>query len=437
MNKREIATQIFLAGVERVKPQQVIHQLVELTGEQLKVDKISFNLRDYQSIYVVGAGKASAMMAQALEHILGDRITEGQIITKYGHSVSLNYIRQTEAGHPVPDEAGVRGTSKLLEIAKKAGRNDLVFCLLSGGGSALLADVPANGTLSDLKRLNEVLLKSGASIQEMNCIRKHLSKVKGGQLAKEIYPATIVNLILSDVVGDPLDVIASGPTVADSSTFSDALKILKKYSIQDEIPTTVRTHLTNGCEGKVPETLKEKDKELEKSFHLIVGNNLLALEAAAIKAEELGYYPQIMTHTLEGDLMTIGNQIFQESLDKLEHSGNTKVCLLYGGEPTVKVTGEGKGGRNQHLALYLAGLVNDQKRLTFLSAGTDGSDGPTDAAGAVCDSSTVEHAKELGLNYPKHLAEFDAYPFFQKEGGLIVTGPTQTNVMDLIAVLIN
>jgi len=437
MNKREIATQIFLAGVERVKPQQVIHQLVELTGEQLKVDKITFNMRDYQSIYVVGAGKASAMMAQALEYILGDRIKEGHIITKYGHSVSLSYIQQTEAGHPVPDEAGVRGTSKLLEIAKKAGHNDLVFCLLSGGGSALLADVPENGTLSDLKILNEVLLKSGATIQEMNCIRKHLSKVKGGQLAKEIYPASIVNLILSDVVGDPLDVIASGPTIADSSTFSDAITILKQYSIEDEIPTSIRTHLTQGNEGKKPETPKENDRELEKSFHLIVGNNLLALEAAAIKAEELGYCPQIITHTLEGDLITIGNQIFQESLEKLEQSGDTKVCLLYGGEPTVKVKGEGKGGRNQHLALYVARLIKDQKKLTFLSAGTDGSDGPTDAAGAVCDSSTVEHAKELGLNYTKHLGEFNAYPFFEREGGLIVTGPTQTNVMDLITVLIN
>ena len=436
MDKRGIATHIFLAGVESVKPDNLIKRYVSVNQNTLRIENLVFNMSLIKNIYVVGAGKASAAMAETIEAVLGSRITAGHIITKYEHSVPLKFIEITEAGHPVPDENGINGTQKILSMITKAGKDDLVICLISGGGSALLADVPEGCTLDDLKTLSSILLKTGADITEMNCIRKHLSKVKGGQLAKTASPASVVSLILSDVIGDPLDVIASGPTAPDPTTFAEAISILRKYKIENEIPGQIYKVLLEGVEKKRPETLKPTDEILTHTHNLIIGTNMLALKTAREKAEDSGYETQIITNKLDGDIIAVSSYIFETIKGSKSKKLNKKICLLFAGEPTVKITGNGLGGRNQHLALLVAGLLKDLPGITFLSGGTDGSDGPTDAAGAVVDSSTSKNASDLKLDIDQYLKNFDSYHFFKKEGGLIITGPTQTNVMDLMVVLI-
>ena len=436
MDHRQTAINIFLEGVESVKPDVLIRSHVELKGNRLFIDRLTFDLTEIKNIYVVGAGKASALMALDLESILGNRITKGHIVTKYGHSASLKYIGITEAGHPVPDENGLKGTKKILSIAKMAEKDDLFICLISGGGSALLTDVPKGCTLNDLRSLNDILLKIGANISEMNCIRKHLSGVKGGMLSKAAYPARVISLILSDVIGDPVEVIASGPTAPDPTTFADALSVIKKYHIVTQIPACILKVLRDGFYRKTNETLKENDEIFLKTNNLIIGTNKLSLKTAKIKAESLGYETQIISNVIEGDVPDVAKHIVQISKSTQEISSGKKTCLLFGGEPTLKVTGEGLGGRNQHLALLVATLLKNNPGITFLSAGTDGTDGPTDAAGAVVDSLTLQNAERLGLNPGEYIENFDSYHFFKKEGGLILTGPTQTNVMDLMIALI-
>jgi glycerate 2-kinase len=435
INRRKAVLEIFLAGVESVKPDHLINRFMRLNMNILEIDDMAFDLSSIKNIYVVGAGKASAIMAKAVESILGSKITSGQIVTKYGHAVPLKFIGLTEAGHPVPDENGLKGTARILSIVDNAGVDDLVICLFSGGGSALLADVPEGCTLEEMKMLNDVLLKCGANINEMNCIRKHLSKVKGGQLSKAAYPARVISLILSDVIGDPLDVIASGPTAADPSTYSEAISIVNKYEIESKLPEKILQFLKEGLENKHAETLKETDKVFLVTTNKIIGNNRSALQAARVKAEDLGFETQILTDKMAGDVSEVASFVFKTILStKLEKPGR-KVCLLMGGEPTLKVTGSGRGGRNQHLAIIIGELMKGQKGTTILSCGTDGTDGPTDAAGAVVDSFTLQNAIKLNLDIAQYIRNFDSYNFFKQEGGLIITGPTQTNVMDLIIIL--
>ena len=437
MSRRNEATSIFLAGVESVKPDNLIKKFIFLNGNELRIENIVLDLSSIKNIYVVGAGKASAAMAQSMESILGSKISAGHIITKYEHSVPLKFISITEAGHPVPDENGVRGTERILTMVNKAEKDDLVICLLSGGGSALMADVPDGCTLEDLKSLSSILLKTGANITEMNCIRKHLSRVKGGLLAKAAAPARVVTLILSDVIGDPLDVIASGPTVPDPTTFADAISILRKYNIENTIPRQIYRALHDGLVKKRQETLKEFDEALLKTTNLIIGNNTLALGSAKQKAEALGYETQILSNTLQGEVDEVAGHIIKHAQSVNYENNNKKICLLFAGEPTVKVKGSGLGGRNQHLALTVARYLKDLQGVTILSGGTDGSDGPTDATGAVVDYMTLNNATKLHLDIDQYINNSDSYNFFKKEGGLIVTGPTQTNVMDLMVVLIN
>lgn len=437
MDKRQKAIDIFLAGVESVKPDNLIKRYVSVENNNLKIDRISFDLSTIKNIYVVGAGKASAAMAQTIEHILGSRISEGHIITKYEHSVPLKFIETTEAGHPVPDDNGIKGTGKILTIVKKADKDDLVICLISGGGSALLADVPDGCTLDDLKKVSSILLKTGANITEMNCIRKHLSAVKGGQLSKTAAPARVVSLILSDVIGDPLDVIASGPTAPDPSTFADAISIISKYKIESEIPEHILMTLKDGLENKRQETLKKSDDILQLTSNFIIGTNKLALNTAKEKAESLGYDSHIVTNNLDTDVTEVASYITELAKHVRNQKTSKKTCLLFAGEPTVKVKGGGLGGRNQHLALLAAVLIKDLPGITMLSGGTDGSDGPTDATGAVVDSLTLQKASDLGLNPEHYIDNSDSYNFFKQAGGLIITGPTQTNVMDLMVALID
>jgi glycerate 2-kinase len=437
IDKRHIIKDIFLAGIESVKPDNLIARSVLSDQDILRIETLRFHLSDLKNIYVVGAGKASALMASAIENILGPKITAGHIITKYGHSVPLKYIETTEAGHPVPDENGIKGTDKIMSLVNKADKEDLVICLLSGGGSALLIDVPEGCTLGDLKILTDILLKSGANINEINCIRKHLSKVKGGLLAKTAFPARVVSLILSDVIGDPLDVIASGPTAADPTTFSDAVAIINKYNIKNDLPENIFDVLQEGLYNKRQETLKESDRALLRTSNLIIGNNTLALNRAKEKAESSGYETRIITNKLAGDVTEVAGYIMELAIQVRKENINRSICLLFAGESTVKVKGKGLGGRNQHLALIAARLLKNITGITFLSGGTDGTDGPTDATGAVADFLTTVRASEMHLDISQYIDNYDSYNFFKQVGGLIITGPTQTNVMDLMIVLIN
>lgn len=433
---RRDAMDIFLAGVDSVKPDNLIHRFVSLSAGTLCIENLSFELDRLKHIYVIGAGKAGALMAQSVEAVLGGRITAGHIVTKYGHACPLRHLAITEAGHPVPDENGLLGTAEILALAQKAAAADLVLCLISGGGSALLADVPAGCSLADLRALNDILLKCGADIVEINCIRKHLSRVKGGRLARVAQPARLVSLILSDVIGDPLDAIASGPTAPDPTTYGQALAVLDRHGIRDEIPPGLLRVLEQGAIGNLPETPKPGDGLFNHTHNLVIGSNRLALESARVRAESLGYRAHVLTSTLAGDTNAAACQIVELALKTRSEHGAEKTCLLLGGEPTMKVTGNGLGGRNQHLALLAARLLADHPGLTVLSGGTDGSDGPTDAAGAVSDSQTTVRARALNLDLDRYLENCDSYNFFDQVGGLVRTGPTQTNVMDLIVVLI-
>jgi hydroxypyruvate reductase len=386
-------------------------------------------------VWVLGAGKAAAAMAQEVENILeGHFPVQGFVVTKYGHALPLRRLELMEAGHPVPDQNSVAASVKLLETVRQVRQGDLVIFLLSGGASALLADVPAGSSLGEVQQLFEALLKSGADIGEMNTVRKHLSGIKGGQLAKSIYPATLCTLVLSDVVGDDLSVIGSGPTVPDPTTFADTMAILRKYHLPEKISATLLQHIENGLAGKIPDTPKPGDPYCGQAHNYLAGNNRLALEAAADKARESGYHTQVLSAVITGEANTVAHTLIQQALD---YKGPLPACLLNGGETTVHVTGNGLGGRNQQLALAAGIVMADHPRLTFLSGGTDGSDGPTNAAGAIVDAALVKNARKKGLDPHRFLQENDAWHFFSEAGGLMVTGPTQTNVMDLMITLIS
>jgi hydroxypyruvate reductase len=399
----------------------------------------TFDLSAVESIYVVGAGKATAPMAGALEEILGDTVAAGIILVKYGHTAPLKRIRTVEAAHPVPDENGLAGTRQLVSLVEKAGERDLVICLLSGGGSALLIDAPPGCSLSDVQPFFGQLLASGADIAEMNTVRKHLSIVKGGGLARAAFPAQVVSLILSDVIGDPLDVIASGPTVADPTTFADALRIVEKYGLTEKAPAALLEHLQQGLRGEVPETPKTFDAALARTANYLVGSNRIALEAAQAEARRQGFQPRIMTDCMAGEAREVAGEVVREAKRVAGDNAVPKpACLLWGGETTVTLGGAGGlGGRNQELALAAALLLENEPGITVLSAGTDGTDGPTDAAGAVVDGATARVARAKGIVPEDYLAAHDSYHFFRQAGGHLVTGPTLTNVMDIIIVLVN
>lgn len=434
---RKLAEKIFLAGVNSVLPDKLIRAQMTLSGDVLTICGESYDLRNINHIYVVGAGKAAALMAQETEQVLGNRITAGHVVTKYDHGCALQYIGLTEAAHPVPDENGVIAAGKITDIARGAKENDLVICLISGGASALLADTPEGISLEDLRITNELLVKSGATIREINIIRKHLSDIKGGQLARLIHPASCVSLILSDVVGDPIDIIASGPTAPDASEYSDAYAIVRKYKLDKTLPETVTKRLLLGSAGVIPETPDAFHPCFQTTRNRLLGSNKIALEACAQVAVQNGFDTHILTDCLQEDYTRVAS-LASESIENFlaNRKTNQPVCLLFGGEPTVKVNGNGLGGRNQHLALYLATKLENKPGITILCAGTDGSDGPTDAAGAVVDSTTLKTAQATGTDAIAYLGQNDSYHFFQRVGGHIITGSTQTNVMDIMVVLI-
>lgn len=435
---RKAALRIFNAAVRAVDPGEAVHRHLTRDGLRLRIGQETVDLANVGEVVVVGCGKAAAPMAAAVEEIVGDRIGRGVIVTKYGHVQPTRLIRAHESGHPVPDDAGVAGAQAVLDHVRGLGPNALVLVLISGGGSAL-TPAPVEGiSLAEKQALTRALLACGADIREMNTLRKHISRFKGGQLARAAQPARVVTLILSDIVGDPLDAIASGPTVPDPTTYADALAILDKYRIRGEIPTTIRSRLEAGARGEVPETPKPDDPLFARVSNLIVGSNIQALEAARSEARALGLTPMILSSSIEGETREIA-RMHAALAREARTSGNPvkpPACLISGGETTVTLRGSGKGGRNQEFVVAAALDIAGLPQTVILSAGTDGTDGPTDAAGAIADGETCARALAAGLNPRKTLDINDAYPFFEKLGDLILTGPTKTNVMDVRLVLV-
>jgi hydroxypyruvate reductase len=435
---REHVEKILLAGLAAVDPCTVVESLVKRHGNYLEVGGHRYDLETYNRVVVVGFGKAVIPMSVAMENILAEKLTSGTVIPKH---VDINprfgassKIQVRKGSHPIPDQESILATQSLLEITRGCSKDDLIICLISGGGSALFTWPVSGITLDDMQNLTRLLLKSGAEIGEINTLRKHLDQVKGGGLARWLFPAQVVTLIISDVIGNPLEDIASGPTVADPSTFEDAVQILQKYNIIHEIPDNIWAYLQKGLVNRSLESVKTEDPVLERVQNLIVASNYRAAQAAAVGAQLRGFHTLILTGYLHGEASQAG--LFLASvLNQIVLTGEPlprPACVIIGAETTVTVHGSGLGGRNLETALGsvcdLAGL-ND---IALVTLGTDGEDGPTDAAGAVVTGETLEKAGRLQINPRVSLANNDSYHFFEKIGGLIKTGPTGTNVNDLV-----
>jgi len=427
------ALRIFQAALEAAAPGPAVLRHLRRSGETLVAGRKRYALSSFRNVYVVGAGKASAGMAEAVERVLGKRIRGGSINIKYGASRALRYIEVNECGHPIPDERGQQGAERIAKIASEAGPKDLLVCLISGGASALLPLAAPPVTLVDKQETTRLLLECGANIHEMNCVRKHISGVKGGQLARLAHPATVVTLILSDVVGDDLDVIGSGPTVPDRTTFADARAILEKYRLGERLPSRVRERL----ESDAPDTPKPGDKVFAKVQNLVVGSNQLAVEAAAQKARGLGFRTLVLSTFVQGEAREVArvHAAIARELRAYGHPVKPPACILSGGETTVTIRGSGCGGRNQEFALAAALDIADIDDVVILSAGTDGIDGVTEVAGAFADGTTLARAEALGLNAAEFLAKNDSHHFFRQLKDLIDTGPTGTNVADIQIIL--
>lgn len=437
-NLKKLVAEIFYAALKAVDPYNAV---------KLYTDKIRsvYQNGSFKRLIVTGFGKAAYSMAKAVEDEMADLITNGIVITKYGHTEDSRLEVQNskyfslkpfafslfEAGHPIPDENGLKATEAIIKLLKEADENTLVVCLISGGGSALLV-APCEGiSLYEKQKITQLLLNAGADIYEINTVRKHISRVKGGRLAEIAYPAKIISLILSDVVGDRLDVIASGPTAPDKTTFNDALRVLEKYRLINKTPESIIKVIQKGAEGLINETPKEGSKIFENVENIIIGSNRKALEAAREKAESLGFKPEIISSEITGEARDVGRWLAHIAKGLKVQGFKGSRCLISGGETTVTVKGNGIGGRNMELALAFAMEIEGVKGITLLSAGTDGTDGPTDAAGAIVDGETVKKARAIGLNPEEYLNNNDSYNFFKKIDSLFITGPTGTNVMDI------
>lgn len=432
--------QIYRAALEAVDPARAVASFLRRAGSRLTIGDQVYRLDKFRRVYLVGAGKAAVPMARAVEGVLADRLTGGLIVVKSGHGGTLQKTRVIEAGHPEPDGAGLEGARELLDFLQgKLSREDLLMVVISGGGSALLPAPAPKVPFEDKKETTSILLKCGATIEEMNTIRKHLSRIKGGRLIEHAQGARVAALLLSDVMGDDLTSIASGPTVPDPTTFADALKIIQRYRLEDRLPDSVLRYLRAGARGQREETPKPGDPRFRDVQNLVVGSNIIGLRAAAARARSLGFVPLILSSSLGGDTGEVA-KLHAAIAREILNTGNPispPCCLISGGETTVKVRRTGKGGRNQEFALWCALEIAGWKEpVLFASLGSDGTDGPTDAAGAQASPETVQRASQKGLSIPDHLDRNDSYHFFKELGELILTGPTQTNVMDFRFVLI-
>ncbi|MCF8104584.1 MAG: glycerate kinase [Desulfohalobiaceae bacterium] len=454
MTHRKRLEAIFRAGLDRVDPLRMILDRVRLEKNRLLIDmedeNYTIDLSPFDQILILGGGKASARMALAFEKILGDRLDRGLVVVKYGHGEELSKMQVIEAGHPMPDENGVLGARQILKLAEEAQERTLVLTLISGGGSALLPlpleygskQRPKALSLKDKQKTTSALLACGATIQEINCVRKHLSGLKGGRFLSHLAPARSLNFILSDVVGDDLSSIASGITTADPTTFAEARAVLDKYGIANSIPPQVLEVLENGKKGIIPETLKADDPDLNLTRNILIGTNRNAVKVAGEKAKSLGYNTILLTSRITGEASEVAKLLAGIARDVAVDGllVQPPACIISGGEPVVTLRGSGKGGRCQELALaFLLAMAGDEEileRVSFLCASTDGSDGPTDAAGGFADLELLKEAKARKVDPAVFLANNDSYHFLDSLGGLLRTGPTRTNVCDLQIILV-
>jgi glycerate 2-kinase len=437
---REIALDAIEALLDEVEPKKVVKTKVLLSGEVVHLDGKDFDLASFNKVIVVGGGKATGFMAEALEEILGDRIKHGLVVVPKGTAgkYKTKKVKLHEASHPVPDRSSVRGARKIINLVRHAREDDLIVCLISGGGSSLMAFPKTGIPLRDKQKVTDLLLKCGATINEINAVRKHISAFKGGQLAKAAYPATVLGLLLSDVLGDHLDVIASGPTVPDSTTFRDAIDVLERYDLWNRVPSSVKKVLSDGEKGLIEETPKKDSPVFEKVYNVIIGNNRLACLAATTAIERYGLNSLFLTSFLEGEAREVGTALSSLAKEVLV-SGNPlppPIGIIAGGETTVTVAGKGKGGRNQEIVLAAALRIEGLERAVMVSLSTDGVDGPTDAAGALVDGDTFRRSRDLGMDARKYLKNNDSYSFFSRVGGLVFTGPTGTNVNDVTILIV-
>jgi len=433
------------AALKAVDPFAAVLRHLHLEGGLLRVGTATLPLTvpaagSARRVFVLAVGKAAVPMTAAACHVLGDVAIEGVVVTKYGHVASYELpstLEVVEAGHPVPDAAGVRGGTAFLRCLNQTTTDDLVLLLLSGGGSALLPAPSPGVTLEDLQVTTDHLLRSGANIVDLNVVRKHLSSLKGGQLARMAAPAPVIALVLSDVVGDPMDVIASGPTAPDPTTFAQAWDVVERYALTDVVPKSVSAHLQAGLRGEVAETPKPGDCLFDRVHNVIVGSNALAAQAAVAQAETLRYAGLLLTTFIEGEAREIAKVAvaLAKSLKVTGHPVSLPACLVWGGETTVTVTGQGKGGRNQELALAAALGLEGIAGVAVMALATDGTDGPTDAAGAVVDGSTAGRARDRGWDLRAALQDNNSYPLLADVGDLLLLGPTGTNVNDILVLL--
>ncbi len=433
------ALAIFRCAVDAAMPSKAIERHLTVQDGIAKVQGRRYQLDRFNRIFITGCGKASAAMAAAVLQILGPRrVSGGVIVVKDEHALPVKRVEILEASHPVPDARGVNGARRVAALCEQAGAGDLIIALISGGGSALLPLPAAPITLEEKQQTTRLLLSCGANIHELNAVRKHLSGVKGGQLARLAAPATVIALLMSDVIGDPLDVIASGPFAPDESTFQSAWAVIKKFEIADRLPPAVRARLENGLAGRVEETPKAGDPCFRTVQNAVVGSNAQAVDAAAGAARRLGYRPLVLSTTIEGETRDIARMhaAIAREARATGRPARPPLCLISGGETTVTLRGDGLGGRNQEFALAAAIDLAGLKGVLAFSAGTDGTDGPTPAAGAFADGDTVQLAQSLGLDPLDYLARNDSFRFFERAGGLVTTGPTGTNVMDIRIMLV-
>nr|MDO8100061.1 glycerate kinase [Candidatus Njordarchaeota archaeon] len=441
---RRIALTLLEEAVKAADPRIAIRSHVKLSkdGETLKVAKAEFKLKKSNQVYVIGGGKAGGAMAEELEKLLGENISGGCVSILRGTSnmFKTKSVELRESSHPIPGNENVEATERILAIVDKATPKDIIMCLFSGGGSALFSLLPPSVKLGDFQEVVQQLLKRGATINELNAVRKHVSQVSGGRLAERLASkgCTVIVLVISDVVGDPLDVVAGGPTAPDTTTFKEAVEVLKRYSIWTEAPESVKQHLHSGLSGEVPETPKRGSKIFNHIHNFIIGSCRQACYAAHSKARELKLNSIVLSTMVEGEARQVGKVTagIAKELAKYNSPIDRPAAMIIGGETTVTVRGEGKGGRNQELALSASKSIEGLSRIAIASMGTDGVDGPTDAAGAIVDGSTVTQARAKNMNVDEYLARNDSNTFFKSLGDcLIMTGPTGTNVNDIILIV--
>ncbi len=436
---RRAAAEIQRAALLAADPAEAVRRHVRRVADWLLVGDTRYHLPEIERVFVVAIGKAAVSMTDAIADFFEDKIAGGVIVAQSPgpRPASCDLLL---GGHPVPNENSVLAGQRIATLLSDVKESDLVVCLISGGGSAL-ATLPVDGvSLANLQALTDVLLRRGATINEINTVRKHLDHVKGGGIARMAGGARVLALILSDVVGDPLDVIASGPTSPDTTTFADAWKILEQRGLTEDMPLAVREHLLAGVRGdaNAPDTPKPGDESLERVQNVIVGSNRQAAQAAMTRAEQLGFNALLLSTFVEGEARQVARvaAALAKEIVRYDQPVKKPACLVWGGETTVTVHGHGKGGRNQELALAAAIALDGWDGVLVEAIGTDGTDGPTDAAGAIVTGETVSRARALGLDAAARLADNDAYHFFAPLGDLVVTGPTGTNVNDLLFILV-